>query len=236
MNYRRSTMWSVLWVLGLALVLTACRADTAPPVNRATPTSASPTTGRPTIRGTTVPRATPTARPGSATPVPTALTPGEATLLIEQAVGLLLDYDLGRPKSADLYQAAYDGALLFLARGWVADQPHALATHGGRGTDTPAFHTAYLALANLLAPSVNQTLLAHAAIRAAVERTDQCQTTFLEADEFSRRPQRPSGDRIVWRDRDRAAHRGGWRRDHCGLPWLPSGPDRTADRRPLADD
>ncbi len=186
MNYRRSTLWSVLRVLGLTLVLTSCRADTAPPVIRATPTSASPTAGRPTIRGTTVPRATPTARPGSATPAPAALTPGEATLLIEQAVGLLLDYDLGRPKSADLYQAAYDGALLFLARDGLLIDRTLLPLTGVRGTDSPAFHTAYLALANLVAPSVNQTLLAHAAIRAAVERTDQCQTTFLEADEFSR--------------------------------------------------
>lgn len=186
MNYRRSAGWSIVRVLGLVVALAACRADTAPPVDRATPASASVTAGRPTIRGTTVPRATPTARPGSATSAPDATTPGEGTLLVGQAIGLLLDYDLGRPKSADLYQAAYDGALLFLARNGLLIDRALLPFTGDRSADAPTFRAAYLALANLVAPTVNQAALAHAAIHAAVERADQCQTAFLEPDEFRR--------------------------------------------------
>lgn len=181
-----SPRWALVLVLSLLLVLPACRAEATPTVrDRATPTRRA-TPGSPTIRETVVvPRATATVRPGMVTPQPD-LTPDEATLLVDQAVGLLLDYSLNRPTSADLYQAAYDGALRAVARSGLLVDRALLPFSGERGEDAPIFRTAYRALAELVQSNIGQTPLAHAAIRAAVDRADQCQTYFLDPTEFRR--------------------------------------------------
>jgi carboxyl-terminal processing protease len=184
MKRDRSPRWPLVLVLSLLLMLPACRTE-APPMARegATPTRRA-TPGSPTIRGTVVvPPAAGVVGPVAGTPRPD-LTPAEATLLVDQAVGLLLDYSLNRPTSADLYQAAYDGALRAVARGGLLVDRELLPLSGDRDEDTPTFRTAYRALVELVRPNIGQTTLAHAAIRAAVDRADQCQTFFLDQSAF----------------------------------------------------
>ena len=177
MKHRRPPRWPRCLALTLLLFLTACRSDT-PPIDPGTPSFLRPSPGRPTILGTVaVPRATPAP---FATPPGADLTPAEATLLVDQAVGLLLDYSLNHPASADLYQAAYDGAILSLARSGLLVERTLLPFSGERGDDTPIFRAAYRALANEVGARSGQRRLAYAAIRAAIERTDQCRTYFLE--------------------------------------------------------
>lgn len=176
----------------LALLLAACRADAAP-TPRATPTTRA-TPGSPTIRGTVAPRLVATPRPGAPT------TPAAATLLVDQAVGLLLDYDLGHTGSADLYQAAYDGALLALAQGGLLVERRLLRLTNDRRDDAPTFRAAYLGLAELAAPRADQAALAHAAIRAAVARADQCQTRFLAPGDESRADAPYGGIGVTLRD------------------------------------
>lgn len=181
----RPPRWPLVLALSLMLVLPACRSGSATPTATvgATPTRRA-TPGSPTLRGTVVvPRPTGAARPTEGTPQP-GISPVEGTLLVDQAVGLLLDYSLNRPTSADLYQAAYDGALRAVARGGLLVNREPLLLDGDRGDDAPTFRTAYRALAELVRADIDQTTLAYAAIRAAVDRADQCQTFFLDPAEF----------------------------------------------------
>lgn len=181
-NHRLPT-WPLLRALGLVVLLTACRVNATPTVDGGTPSFARPTAALPTIRGSVAPaRATlPPLIGTSPAPDPS---PDAAALLVDQAVGLLLDYSLNAPTSADLYQAAYDGALLALARGGLLIDRTLPPLVGTRGDDSAVFRAAYRALAQLVAPFAAQTDLAHAAIRGAVERADQCQTYFITPDEF----------------------------------------------------
>jgi hypothetical protein len=170
MMHDRSPRWPLILALGLLLALAACRTAPNTPTARreATPTLRA-TPGSPTIRGTiVVPRTTGAVRPTVSTPQP-PLSPDEATLLVDQAVGLLLDYSLNRPTSADLYQAAYDGALRAVARSGLLVDRALLPLSGDRDEDVPIFRTAYRALAALVQPTIEQTTLAHAAIGAAGE-------------------------------------------------------------------
>lgn len=185
MKHDRPPRWPLVLALSLLLVLPACRSGSATPTATAgaTPTRRA-TPGSPTLRGTVVvPRPAGTVRPTTGTPQP-GISPVEGTLLVDQAVGLLLDYSLNRPTSADLYQAAYDGALRAIARGGLLVNREPLPLDGDRGDDAPIFRTAYRALAELVRADIDQTTLAYAAIRAAVDRADQCQTFFLDPAEF----------------------------------------------------
>jgi membrane-associated protease RseP (regulator of RpoE activity) len=178
MKHRRPPRWPRCLAISLLLVLAACRSGGTPTIDPGTPTFLRPSPGRPTILGTVaVPRATPAP---IATPTGADLTPAEATLLVDQAVGLLLDYSLDHPASADLYQAAYDGAILALARSGLLVDRALLPFSGERGDDAPIFRATYRALADEAGSRGGQRALAYAAIRAAIERTDQCQTYFLE--------------------------------------------------------
>jgi carboxyl-terminal processing protease len=196
MKHDRTLRWPLDLALSLMLALPACRSGSVTPTVQEGPTPARRATpGSPTIRGTVVaPRATGAVRPASGTPQ-SVLTPDDGTLLVDQAVGLLLDYSLNRPTSNDLYQAAYDGALRALARNGLLVDRVPLPLDGDRGDDAPTFRTAYRALAELVRPSIDQTAMAHAAIQGAVDRADQCQTYFLEQADFRReRDGRPADE------------------------------------------
>jgi carboxyl-terminal processing protease len=196
MKHDRMPRWPLVLALSLMLALPACRSGSVTPTVQEGPTpTRRATPGSPTIRGTVgVPRATGVVRPGVGT-VQSALTPDDGTLLVDQAVGLLLDYSLNRPTSKDLYQAAYDGALRALARNGLLVERVPLPLDGDRGDDAPTFRTAYRALAELVRLSIDQMAMAHAAIQGAVDRADQCQTYFLEQADFRReRDGRPADD------------------------------------------
>src|SRR5690349_21764657 len=170
MKYDRMPRWPLVLALSLILVLAACRSESVTPTVREGPTpTRRATPGSPTIRGTVaVPRATGAVRPAAGT-AHAALTPDEGTLLVDQAVGLLLDYSLNRPTSDNLYQAAYDGALRDLARNGLLVDRVLLPLDGDRADDAPTFRAAYRALAELVRSSVDQTVMAHAAIQGAVD-------------------------------------------------------------------
>ncbi|MFN8514689.1 MAG: S41 family peptidase [Thermomicrobiales bacterium] len=196
MMHDRPPRWPLVLALSLMLVLPACRSGSATPTATAgaTPTRRA-TPGSPTLRGTVVvPRPAGTVRPTTGAPQ-LGIAPVEGTLLVDQAVGLLLDYSLNRPTSADLYQAAYDGALRAIARGGLLVNREPLPLGGDRGDDAPTFRTAYRALAELVRADIDQTTLAYAAIRAAVDRADQCQTYFLDPAGFRQaREGQPAAD------------------------------------------
>ncbi len=187
--------------LACLLVLVACSPASAPtptvpalsPTSVATPTGAPPTAS-PTILSSTptVPVPTPTNLP----PTPTAATVATATVapsignapptpsvgaaLVEEAVTAILDHYVDRLDSATVYLAAYDGTLaaVRMASG-VTDQAARPTFGNDQAANAVIFRQAYLVLASAN-PTLDQSGLAYATIRAMVAQIHECHTNFFD--------------------------------------------------------
>lgn len=190
------------------LLLTACTGATstpAPAVATISPTSPTAGGATATVRpsttpvGGSAPSATPASTPGAsgsapATPVRRAdnvtdvpnTTPAAAQALVEQAIGLVLDHYVDSLQVGLLYQAAYAGALATLQASGVSPQAQALTLTGDRKRDAATFKTAYLTLTERSGPTINQSVVAYAAIESLVEQVDECHTYFLDPVENKR--------------------------------------------------
>ncbi|MDP9373329.1 MAG: S41 family peptidase, partial [Chloroflexota bacterium] len=100
--------------------------------------------------------------------------------LVAQSVDLLLDHYVDPLDRGDLYGAAYDQAVATLRASGKSPAARRPTFTGDRARDAQLFQDAYVALAEPAGPEINQTVLAHEAIRGIVERVDECHTYFLE--------------------------------------------------------
>ena len=118
---------------------------------------------------------------GNGTPAATRtpITAAAGAALIEQAVSVLLERYVDPLNSAELYGAAYRGAVDTLQAAGTA--PHVAAPDftGDPSEDARRFRDAYTALAAAAGQGVDQTTLAYEAIRAITEQIDECHTSFM---------------------------------------------------------
>jgi carboxyl-terminal processing protease len=156
-------------------------AGSTPPANA----GAAGGTARPSGTPVAAARATATSvrRANTATTLPN-VAPAAGAALIEQGVGLLLERYVDPLNTADLYGAAYDGAVETLRASGKTPQARRPAFTGDPRQDADLFRQAYLALAEPAGPDINQTLLAYEALRAVAEQVDECHTTFLDPEQF----------------------------------------------------
>jgi len=124
------------------------------------------------------------ARSAQATPGVTNTTAAGDEALIEQAVGYLLDQYVDPLATSTLYAAAYDGAVATLRASGKNPQVSPPVLTGARQADIAAFKAAYLALAGSAGADINQSILAHEAIRAVAERVGECHTAFLDPEQY----------------------------------------------------
>ncbi len=116
------------------------------------------------------------------------MTPAAGAALVEQAVSLLLDRYVEPLGSADLYAAAYRGAVNTLQAAGAAPRPEGARQPpdftGDPQRDAALFREAYMELANGAGANVSQTALAYDAIRAVTEKIDECHTSFLTPEQY----------------------------------------------------
>ncbi|MDP9374690.1 MAG: PDZ domain-containing protein, partial [Chloroflexota bacterium] len=116
------------------------------------------------------------------------MTPAAGAALVEQAVSLLLERYVEPLGSADLYAAAYRGAVNTLQAAGAAPRPEGARQPpdftGDPQRDAAIFREAYLELANGAGANVSQTALAYDAIRAVTEKIDECHTSFLTPEQY----------------------------------------------------
>ncbi len=181
----RSTHRLALIICGL-VALAGCGPTTKPVPSPAATAMASPVR----TAGVVVRRATPTMpRRATATPALPQLTPREGGELVLEALGLILAHGFAPGISGDLYRAAYDGAVGALRRAGYLVEPEALAFTNQPAEDAARFAAAYARLGTAAGPETNQIGLAYAAIRAATDRLDECNTYLLEPPEYRRAQQ-----------------------------------------------
>jgi carboxyl-terminal processing protease len=123
-------------------------------------------------------------RPATPAPAYPQIGPREGTTLVVNAVGLLLGYADAPPPSGDLFGAAHAGAVGALRRMGYAVEADPPAFDNDPVADEARFAAAYLRLATAAGSEVDGTALAHAAIRAAADRIDECNTYLLEPEEY----------------------------------------------------
>jgi len=173
-----------------APTLVATAAATTAAAGTRIPPAAS--TGATATRSGVAPGASPAARASVTAPARSAqATPGAANTtaaageaLIEQAVGYLLDQYVDPLATSTLYAAAYDGAVATLRASGKTPQANPPPFTGARQADIAAFRAAYLALVGSAGADINQSLLAHEAIRTVAERVGECHTAFLDPEQY----------------------------------------------------
>jgi len=163
---------------------TAVAAGTRVPQGVSTGATATRNGATPGARPVSRATVTAPARSARATPGVTNTTAAAGEALIEQAVGYLLDQYVDPLATNALYAAAYDGAVATLRASGKDPQTNPPALTGARQADIAAFKAAYLALANGAGADINQSVLAHEAIRAVAERVGECHTAFLDPEQY----------------------------------------------------
>ena len=170
--------------LAATAAATAAAAGTrVPPVagSGATATRTGATPGsNPAARATV----TAPAHPALATPGATNTTAAAGEALIEQAIGYLLDQYVDPLVTSTLYAAAYDGTVATLRASGKESQANPPTLTGARQADIAAFRAAYLALAGSAGADIDQSVLAHEAIRTVAERVGECHTAFLDPEQY----------------------------------------------------
>jgi carboxyl-terminal processing protease len=170
--------------LAATAAATASVAGTRVPPTAATGATATRSSATPGVSPAARATVTAPARSAQATPGAANTTAAAGEALIEQAVGYLLDQYVDPLATSTLYAAAYDGAVATLRASGKNPQANPPALSGARQADIAAFKAAYLALAGSAGTDINQSLLAHEAIRTVAERVGECHTAFLDPEQY----------------------------------------------------